>query len=379
MIFLSRNTLAPASLKKDWMQAGLFFVFFIGSVFALLYRMWDTMHAWRWLGLAFLFGAWQLAFLWRNLPLNRRADEKDILPNLGWANALSFARGIFIAALFGFLFSPWPEGWLGWLPFTVYLFAALSDLLDGYLARITNHVTELGAALDMENDSWGVLIVTGLAFWYGQVPVWYLPVGLARYIFLFALWLREKEGKENYTMPFSYRRRIFAGVQMGFIVAVLAPLYSPPATHFVATLFSIPFLIGFLYDWGLVSGRIIPEKGADFFDAFSGRSFRFILFLLRIVTGGILAYFLFTQNLAPVWNLIFILLGLLLGLGLLGRFASMLMLIFLGLLIANQPLTGAYPVLFVLTTTLFFTGTGIFSIWSPEDWLIYNRAGGWDD
>lgn len=352
---------------------------FLGGVFALLYGMWDSVHAWRWLALATGFGAWQLVFLLRNLPLNRRTNKSDVLPNLGWANAVSFARGIFIAALFGFLFLPWLEGWLGWLPFTLYLLAALSDLLDGYLARITDHVTELGTALDMENDSWGVLIVTGLAFWYGRVPVWYLPVGLARYIFVFGIWLREKQGKQNYEMPFSYRRRIFAGVQMGFIVAMLAPLYSPPATHFAATLFAVPFLIGFLYDWGLVSGKIDPQKGTAFFERFSMPFYKFIPFLLRIITAALLGFFLVQQNLSLIWLLVFIPLITLLSLGILGRFAAILIAIFLGLLVADQPLTGLYPALFILTITLFFTGSGALSLWSPEDWLIYNRAGGWDD
>ena len=369
------NSLAPASLKKDWMRAGLFFVLFLGSIFALLYWTWNPLHAWRWLVLAAGFGAWQLVFLRRNLHLNRRDGETDLLPSLGWANRVSFARGIFIAALFGFLFSPWPKDGLAWLPFTFYLLAALSDYLDGYLARITDHVTPLGSALDMENDSWGVLIVTILAFWYGQVPVWYLPVGLARYIFIFGLWLREKQGKQNFEMPFSYRRRIFAGVQMGFIVATLAPLYAPPATYFAATLFSVPFLLGFLYDWGLVSGQIEPAKGAAFFDRFTGAGFRLFVFFLRMITVIILAIFLLQQNLEMVWLLVFVPLAMLLVLGLLGRLAAILSLIFLGLLVADQPLSGLYPALLTLTTTVFFTGTGALSLWSPEDWLIYNRAG----
>ncbi len=374
---LSRNnSLALADLKKNWMQAGLFFVLFIGSVYLLLHNSWDAGYALRWLGLASAFGVYQLWVLWRSLSLNHRENDDTLLPNLGWANAVSFGRGIFIGALLGFLFLPWAEGWLAWLPFAFYLLAALSDLLDGYLARVTNHVTELGTALDMNNDSWGVLIVTLLAFWYGQVPIWYLPVGLARYIFVFGLWLREKMGKRNYEMPFSFRRRIFAGVQMGFIVAMLAPLYSPPATTFAATLFSIPFLIGFLYDWLLVSGTISPLKGTSFFDGIlANKILKFIPLFLRLSLVVVLGYFLAMQNLPLVWALVFIPLILLLALGVLGRFTAVLVLIFLGLVISDGPLDGLYPVLFILSITLLFTGTGAFSLWSPEDWLIYNRAG----
>ncbi len=390
MTFFPRNTLAPASLKKDWIRAGLFFVLFIGGIFALLYRMWNSAHAWRWLGLAAIFGAWQLIFLLRNLHLNRRTTDGTLLPRLGLANAVSFARGIFIAALFGFISSPWPEGWLGWLPFTFYLFAALSDILDGYLARITNHVTELGAALDMENDSWGVLIVTGLAFWYGQVPIWYLPVGLARYIFVFGLWLRKKQGKENYEMPFSFRRRIFAGVQMGFIVSMLAPVFSPPATTIAATLFMLPFLVGFLYDWLLVTGNISADKGAKFFPRIASKKvLGLIPLILRLWVAWLLWFdtFLLRDDifndhasfLGALWLLFTLAAIPMLFLGMIGRLGAIFALISVGMAYNLSLSQSVYGLLIGASTFLFFTGTGVLSLWSPEDWLIYNRAGGWDD
>ena len=370
----SSNSLALTNLKKDWIKAGLFFMLFAGGVYFLLNRYWEVSYALRWLGLTSAFSIYQLWALWRSLPLNHRENESELLPNLGWANAISFGRGIFIAALLGFLFSPWPEGWMAWLPFIFYLLAALSDILDGYLARVNNHATKLGAALDMNNDSWGVLIVTILAFWYGQVPIWYLPVGLARYIFIFGLWVREKQGKQNFQMPFSYRRRIFAGVQMGFIVAMLAPLFSPPATTIAATLFMIPFLGGFLYDWLLVAGKIDPHKGAAYFEELLSFAWLpWVLFLLRLCTAVALAYTIFVQPLNVIWTVSQILLIVMLFAGVLGRLAAILVLIFTGLNFAS--IFPASLILLVLGTILLFTGTGTLSLWSPEEWLIYNRAG----
>jgi CDP-diacylglycerol---glycerol-3-phosphate 3-phosphatidyltransferase len=372
----SSSSLALTSLKKDWMRVGLFFFLFIGGIYLLLDRFWVPGYALRWLGLASVFGIWQLAFLWRNLHRNYRIGKVELLTTLGWANLVSFLRGIFIATLAGFLFLPWPAGWLAWLPFAFYLLAAISDFLDGYLARITNHVTELGGILDMENDSWGVLIVTLLAFWYGQVPVWFLLVGLARYLFVFGLWLREKIGKQNHELPFSHRRRAFAGVQMGFIVAMLVPLYAPPATTFAATLFALPFLTGFLYDWLLVSGQVDPRKGAAFSAALSSKKIlNFLPTFLRFSLAGLLGYFLAQQEIAFPLLLVFIPLAFFLALGLAGRLAAILTLIFLGLLVSDQPLSGLYPILLALSITLFFSGTGAFSLWSPEDSLIYKRAG----
>lgn len=124
-------------LRHEWLMLFGVTLAFYASFFALFHRFWAPIYAMRWLGLASAFGVWQFVFLWRNLHLNCRNGDSDLLPALGWANRVSFLRGIFISALLGFLFSPWAEGWLAWLPFTFYLFATLSDILDGYLARIT--------------------------------------------------------------------------------------------------------------------------------------------------------------------------------------------------------------------------------------------------
>jgi hypothetical protein len=154
------------------------------------------------------------------------------------------------------------------------------------------------------------------------------------------------------------------------------PLYAPPATTFVSTLFALPFLVGFLYDWLLVSGQVDPRKGAEFFTALSSKkSLKFLPTFLRFSLAGFLGFYLAQQEIALPWLLVFIPLAFFLALGLVGRLSAILVLIFLGLLIADQPLAGLYPILFTLSITLFFSGTGALSLWSPEDSLIYNRAG----
>lgn len=377
-------------LRLEWFLLFVIVLAFFAGFFMLLYRIWEPVYALRWLALASAFGIWQFVFLWQKLYLNRRADEGELLPSLGLANQVSFLRGIFVASLFGFLFSPWPDGWLSWMPFAFYLLASLSDILDGYLARITNHVTELGAALDLENDSWGVLIVTGLVFWYGQVPLWYLPVGLARYIFIFGLWAREKLGKKNLELPFSFRRRIFAGAQMGFIVAMLAPAFSPPATTIAATLFMLPFLAGFLYDWFLVTGNIKPDKGASFFARIiSIKGLSIIPLLLRLWVVWILlsdtivirnyVFQEYSQFLGALWYMLTLAVIPMLLLGAVGRLGAIFALISSGMAFDISVSPSIYALLLGASTILFFAGTGAFSLWSPEEWLIYNRAGERDD
>lgn len=376
------HLLTLKKLRQDWFRIAALSTIFFGISFCFLEIFWSPVYALRWLGLASAFGAWQLYQLWGWLPENHRKDEQALLPTLGLGNFLSFLRGIFIAALLGFMFSPWAEGRLAWLPALLYFFATLSDFADGYLARITNHVTELGTKLDMSNDAWGVLVVTFLAFWYGQVPVWYLLVGLARYIFVAALWLREKQGKQTLEMPPAVWRRIFAGVQMGFIVAMLVPILTPPATTITATLFMIPFLGGFIYDWLGMTQTISQETLARFFAQFSKPFYtNWLPLSLRFFSVGTIFYTVFVlfPRYAPPFTSLFqmlvVLLAALLTAGIAVRAAAFLLLVYVGLALNFLPFSFAFFLLLSLATMLLFIGAGKFSLWSPEDWLIYKRAG----
>jgi CDP-diacylglycerol--glycerol-3-phosphate 3-phosphatidyltransferase len=207
--------------------------------FNLLSAVWQPEFALRWLGLTTAVIAYNLWILWRGLPFNHRPGESALLSNLGAGNALTLTRGLFTAVLAGFLFSPWPEGGLAWIPGILYLLVIVSDFFDGYLARITNHTTRLGEKLDLSLDGLGVLIGAGLAVQYQQVPPWYLSVALARYLFLIGVWVRKKQDKVVYPLPPNISRRIFAGFQMGFLAVVLLPLFSPPGTHLAALFFAL--------------------------------------------------------------------------------------------------------------------------------------------
>jgi hypothetical protein len=59
-------------------------------------------------------------------------------------------------------------------------------------------------------------------------------------------------------------------------------------------------------------------------------------------------------------------------LGSLGRLGAIFALIVVGLIFTPQ---ANHIFLLFAGITLLFTGTGAFSLWSPEEWLIYNRAG----
>jgi CDP-diacylglycerol--glycerol-3-phosphate 3-phosphatidyltransferase len=76
------------------------------------------------------------------------------------------------------LHSPTPEG--RWLVLIVFLVAAGTDWLDGYLARRLNQVTDLGKFLDPLVDKFLVLAPLLALIELGQVPAWGVFLILAR-------------------------------------------------------------------------------------------------------------------------------------------------------------------------------------------------------
>jgi CDP-diacylglycerol---glycerol-3-phosphate 3-phosphatidyltransferase len=254
-----RVTPALHALRRRWRGAALTAAAIHILLYLYLAQVWPE-GAGRWAVLAALALAYNLFLLRGALPENRRAGEAALLPGLGWGNWLTLLRGMMVSLLAGFLFSPWPLGGLAWFPVLLYLTAAVADFFDGYLARINNQATELGARLDMQFDGQGTLVVIALAVWYGQLPLWYLSVGLARYLFIFGLWRRERQGLAARDMTPSAQRRIIAGFQMGFLAVVLWPILPAEAVTLAGTIFALATLASFARDWLVVSGQIDPAS-----------------------------------------------------------------------------------------------------------------------
>lgn len=335
----------------------------------------------RWAVLSGLAYAYLLVGLWRNLPENHRPDETEIIPTFGWGNILSLVRGVLMMALVGFLFQPRPgagiNDWRTWIPGLIYTLAALPDYFDGYLARITNHVTKLGEWLDMTLDSVGVLTASLLAVLYGTIPWWYLPIGLARYLFLAGLWFRERRGLPVYEMPYSARRRGFAALKMGFIFVILLPPFMPPGTHLAAAAFGLPFALGFLWDWGYVSGIIPLDAGNRY-----PRLKNFILRWLPLFPRGLAVALILPslarhlQTPALQWlAYLEIIVTILIGGGVWPRVAAISAVILIGVNQYFAPLTIDQFTLIVAYISLIFLGSGVFSLWPFEERLIYHRIG----
>lgn len=87
------------------------------------------------------------------------------LPNL-----ITFSRLLGIPFLLYGLHNPTPQA--RWVCLTIFLVAALTDWLDGYLARKLNQITDLGKFLDPLVDKLLVLAPLLILIELRQVPAW---------------------------------------------------------------------------------------------------------------------------------------------------------------------------------------------------------------
>ncbi|UWG48385.1 Phosphatidylglycerophosphate synthase [Halanaeroarchaeum sp. HSR-CO] len=214
-----------------------------------------TSTAVRWAIPTAAVAAIALAYCYRLLEHNHPAGaSRPAFDSLGVANHVTLARGGLFAAIAGFAFLE-PTRWIGWLPALLYGAGSALDAVDGFLARMNGRTTVLGAKLDMAFDSVGFVVGPVVAVLWGRLPVWYLSLSVARYLFLAGKTWRQRRGRPVFELPESRVRRPLAGFQMAFITVALAPLVSAETIHTLAVVALLPSLLVFLRDYLVVSGR----------------------------------------------------------------------------------------------------------------------------
>ncbi|MEH2337240.1 CDP-diacylglycerol--glycerol-3-phosphate 3-phosphatidyltransferase [Nostoc sp.] len=93
-------------------------------------------------------------------------------------NWITFSRLLGIPFLLYGLYNPTPQA--KWICLAIFLIAALTDWLDGYLARKLNQISELGKFLDPLVDKLLVLAPLLVFIELGIVPAWGVFLILAR-------------------------------------------------------------------------------------------------------------------------------------------------------------------------------------------------------
>ena len=116
---------------------------------------------------------------------------------LNLPNTLTLSR-ILVIPVFVFLFSsPTPE--MSVAAAFVFLLAALTDLLDGYLARRRGQITNLGKLLDPVADKLLVASALILLVQFQRVEVWLAIVMIARELIVTGA--RTVAAKEGFVVP----------------------------------------------------------------------------------------------------------------------------------------------------------------------------------
>jgi CDP-diacylglycerol--glycerol-3-phosphate 3-phosphatidyltransferase len=258
------NEILSRLRARWWAAVGLCFLILAGGFLILIYGR-PQPKASLWLLQSTVIMIYVLGLMRYGLNWNYHPDQKVLRTSLGYGTWLTIIRGALIAVLAGYLFQPWPAsgffpGRLSWAPGLLYITASILDYADGRVARACRHETRLGAFLDINIDALGLLIAPLVTIWYGQLPIAYLSVGLAYYVFMAAIRLRKKLSKTVNELEPWRGARIIAGFQMGFVGIALLPVGKPPVTTLSAYLVIIPLLAGFVRDWMVVCDYWNPSR-----------------------------------------------------------------------------------------------------------------------
>jgi CDP-diacylglycerol--glycerol-3-phosphate 3-phosphatidyltransferase len=179
----------------------------------------------------------------------------DVASNaLGLANVITVFRGGLYAVVAGFVLVP--AGTLAWVPAACYGVGVTLDFVDGTVARTVGKETDLGARLDMAFDTFGFVVAPLVAVTWDLLPVWYLAISAARYVFVGSLRWRRFRGRHVYPLPDSDLGKYLAGVQMAFITVALVPATPTDLVFAVAPFVLAPSLAVFGRDFLVASGRV---------------------------------------------------------------------------------------------------------------------------
>ena len=108
---------------------------------------------------------------------------------------VTLSRLIAVPIIFG-LFSWQTSELTRWIALSVFLIAAITDWLDGYLARKLNQITELGKFLDPLVDKVLTIALFLLFIELGQVPAWAVFLIITRELLITA-WRGAPSGQSD--------------------------------------------------------------------------------------------------------------------------------------------------------------------------------------
>ena len=249
----------PHQLKSTWRKIPVPGLILLLLFVPLINGLTGQNTGWRWLTASAVLWGYEFWLVGRFLNLNRSPDQDELYDRFGLGTAITLSRGFLLVVTGGFILLPHLHGAAPWIPAGFYLLAVISDGFDGYFARKRDHVTVLGQEIDMRFDALGILLMSILGIYYGKLPLWYLLIGLAYYLFSFGRWWRVRKGKPVFPLPPQRHRSVLAGFQMGFLGVMLWPPFGSVSTRLASWVFGLPMLVTFSRDFLIMRGTLQPD------------------------------------------------------------------------------------------------------------------------
>lgn len=172
-----------------------------------------------------------------------------------FATLITVLRGAAIVLLAGFLITGLPEGAVAWFPAVLFALGALFDAVDGAMARATDSTSAFGGQLDVEIDALALLLGSLLAVRFGSAPVYFVAVGVSRYVFVLGTAFRQFRGASVRPLPPRQSRRLLGAMMMAVVFVLLTPVMESNVSYWIATIAMIPFIGGFARDWLLITDK----------------------------------------------------------------------------------------------------------------------------
>jgi CDP-diacylglycerol--glycerol-3-phosphate 3-phosphatidyltransferase len=135
------------------------------------------------------------------------------LNRLNLPNKITLVRIFVVPLIIVFLINPSPQ--LSFIAAIIFSIAAVTDWLDGHLARSTGQVTSLGKLLDPIADKILIISVLIPLVSLGRVPAWLATVMIGREIAVSGI--RAVAASEKQIIPAG----VFGKYKMGFEIAAM--------------------------------------------------------------------------------------------------------------------------------------------------------------
>ena len=167
-----------------------------------------------------------------SIGLRRRGADR-----FGAANAVTATRSMLVGLVTALVAASFTAATSTPLLVSIVACALLLDGVDGYVARRTGSVSELGARFDMEVDAFLLLVLC--AYDARFVGWWVLSIGLMRYAFVAAGWALPWM---RAALPFRYWRKVVTAV-CGIALTIVAAQLLPPVANVAIAVAALLLLV----------------------------------------------------------------------------------------------------------------------------------------